>query len=121
LHQICKKINVWKLPSSFSRTTLIPFSEKSSWSLETSFWKKREVSQLGRLDFLPEYPKTMKFRDLQGSPTLKTFFMTVLEFIGQFFSQNDVFKLQEVFAEHGIRVFLENGLGSFQTFLILQI
>jgi hypothetical protein len=28
--------------------------------------------------------------------------------------QNDVFKLQEDFSEHGIRVFLENGLGSFQ-------
>jgi hypothetical protein len=35
--------------------------------------------------------------------------------------QNDVSKLQEVFSELEIRVFLENGLGSFQTFLILQI
>jgi hypothetical protein len=35
--------------------------------------------------------------------------------------QNDVFKLQEDFSEHGIRVFLEKGLGSFQIFLILQI
>jgi hypothetical protein len=30
--------------------------------------------------------------------------MTVFEFIGQFFFQNVVFKLQEVFSEHGIRV-----------------
>jgi hypothetical protein len=30
-------------------------------------------------------------------------------------------KLQEVFSEHGIRVFIENGLGSFQAFLNLQI
>jgi hypothetical protein len=43
--------------------------------------------------------------------------MTVFEFIEQFF-QNDVFKLQEVFPEIEIKVFLENGLASFQTLLI---
>jgi hypothetical protein len=37
------------------------------------------------------------------------------------FFQNDVFKLQEVFSEHGIKVFHEKGLGSFQAFFILQI
>jgi hypothetical protein len=47
--------------------------------------------------------------------------MAVFEFIGQFFFQNDVFKLQEVFSELEIRVFLKNGLISFQKFLILQI
>jgi hypothetical protein len=47
--------------------------------------------------------------------------MTIFEFVGQFFVQNDVFKLQEDFSELGIRVFLENGLGKFQTFLILRI
>jgi hypothetical protein len=47
--------------------------------------------------------------------------MTVVSFIGQFFFQNDVFKLQEVFSELGIKLFLEKGLGSFKTFLILQI
>jgi hypothetical protein len=47
--------------------------------------------------------------------------MTVFEFIGQVFFQNDVLKLEEVFSELEIRVFLENGLGSFQTFFILQI
>jgi hypothetical protein len=47
--------------------------------------------------------------------------MAVFEFIGQFFFQNDVFQLNEVFLELGIRVFLENGLGSFQTFLISLI
>jgi hypothetical protein len=46
--------------------------------------------------------------------------MTIFEFIGQFLFQIDVY-LQEVFPEHGIRVFIENGLGSFQKFLILQI
>jgi hypothetical protein len=39
--------------------------------------------------------------------------MTIFEFFGLLFFQNDVSK-------HGIRVFLENGFGSFQTFLILQ-
>jgi hypothetical protein len=66
-------------------------------------------------------PKTIKFRDLQGSLSWEKFFMTVYEFIGQFFFQNDVFKLQKVFSELEIRVFLEIGLGGFQTFLILQI
>jgi hypothetical protein len=32
------------------------------------------------------------------------FYMTIFEFIGQFFFQNDVFKLQEVFSELKIRV-----------------
>jgi hypothetical protein len=60
-------------------------------------------------------PKTMKFSDLQE------IFMTVFEFIGQFFFQNDVVKLQEVFSEHEIcRVFIENGLGSFQSFLFYR-
>jgi hypothetical protein len=39
----------------------------------------------------------MKSRDLQESPTWKKFGMTVFEFIGEFFFQNDVFKFQEVF------------------------
>jgi hypothetical protein len=60
----------------------------------------------------------MKFRDLQGSLTWKKFFMTVFEFIGQLFFQNDNFKLQEVFSEHEIRVFFEKGLENFQTFII---
>jgi hypothetical protein len=51
----------------------------------------------------------------------ETFFITVFEIIGQFFFQNDVFNLQEVFSEHEVTVFLEKGLGSFQTFLLLQI
>jgi hypothetical protein len=67
------------------------------------------------------YPKTMKFRDLQGSLTRDKFFIAIFEFIRQYFFQNDVFKIQEVFLELAIRVFLENGLGNFQTFLICQI
>jgi hypothetical protein len=47
--------------------------------------------------------------------------LTIFEFIERFFFQNDVFKLQEVFSELGIRVFLENGFGSIQEFIILQI
>jgi hypothetical protein len=48
-------------------------------------------------------------------------FMTIFEFIGQFFFQNVIYKLQKYLSELGIKVFLENGLGSFLTFLILQI
>jgi hypothetical protein len=82
------------LPRPFSRNTLIPSSEKTSWSLETSFWKKnRSINS-----------KMVNFRG---------FFMTIFEFIGKFYYPNDVFKLQEVFSELEIRVFLENGFGSF--------
>jgi hypothetical protein len=63
----------------------------------------------------------MRFRDLQGSLRWQKIFITIFELIGQFSFQNNVFQLQEVFSELEIRVFLENGLGSFQTFLILQI
>jgi hypothetical protein len=44
--------------------------------------------------------------------------MAIFELIGQFFFQNNVFKIQEVFSNLGYRVILENELGSFQTFLI---
>jgi hypothetical protein len=67
------------------------------------------------------FPKTMRFGDLQGSRTREKFFMTIFGFIGQFIFQNNVFKLQEVFSELEIRVFVENGLESFQLYLILQI
>jgi hypothetical protein len=38
------------------------------------------------------------------------FFMSIFEFVGQFFFENDVFKLKQDFSEHVIRVFLGNGL-----------
>jgi hypothetical protein len=47
--------------------------------------------------------------------------MTVFEFTGQFFFQNDVFKLQEVFSELEIGLFFENGLGSSQTFYFIDL
>jgi hypothetical protein len=37
--QICKIRNAGKLPSPFSRNTLIPSSKKISWRLKTSIWK----------------------------------------------------------------------------------
>jgi hypothetical protein len=40
LSQICKLRNVWKLPSPFSRNTLISSSEKTSWTFKGLFWKK---------------------------------------------------------------------------------
>jgi hypothetical protein len=40
LSQICNIRNFWKLTSPFSLTTLISYSEKTFWSLKTSFWKK---------------------------------------------------------------------------------
>jgi hypothetical protein len=47
--------------------------------------------------------------------------MTIIELVEQFFFQNDIFKLQEDFSELEIKVILENGIVSSQTFLILQI
>jgi hypothetical protein len=74
LSQICKIRNFWKVQRLFSKNTLIPSSEKSPWSLKTSFWMKK-------------------------CPTNSKMFMKIslFELIGQFFIQKDVFKLQEVF------------------------
>jgi hypothetical protein len=47
--------------------------------------------------------------------------MNIFVFVGQLLFQNDVFKLYEDFSEHGIKVFFEKGLESFQTFIILKI
>jgi hypothetical protein len=44
-----------------------------------------------------EVPKVWK-------PYTYKMFMTIFEFVGQFFLQNNVFKLKEDFSEHGIRV-----------------
>jgi hypothetical protein len=49
---------------------------------------------------------------------IRTFFMAIFEYDVLMF---DIFKHQEDFSKLGIRGILENGLGSFQTFLILQI
>jgi hypothetical protein len=71
-------------------------------------------------DFLLVWPKTMNIRDFQENLTWEKFFVTVFEYIGQFLLQNDVFKLQDVFSELMIRVYLENGLGSFRHFLLYR-
>jgi hypothetical protein len=55
----------------------------------------------------------MKFRDLQWSLAWEKFFIAVFEFIGQFFIQNDILKLQKVFIELATRVFLENEVSHF--------
>jgi hypothetical protein len=90
MSQICKIRNICRLPSPFSRNTLIPCSDKSSLSLKTSFWKKN-------------YPTNSK-----------------IEFIGQFFFQNNVFKHKEYFSEHAIRVFLEKSLKTFRHLLFYR-
>jgi hypothetical protein len=110
---------------------LIPCSEKSSWSLKTSFWKKDcpTNSKMAMKNFSHErIPcKSLNFMVLghpsntsqnYGNPCSWKIFMAIIEFVGQFFFQNDVFKLQKDFSEHGIRKFFRNGLGSFQVFLI---
>jgi hypothetical protein len=58
-------------------------------------------------DFLLGFSKNMKFRELWGSLAWEKSFMTIFEVIEQFYIQNYAFKLQEVFSELGIRVFLE--------------
>jgi hypothetical protein len=45
----------------------------------------------------------MRLRNLRGSLTRKKFFMTIFEFIGQFYLERDVFKLQEAFSKLEIR------------------
>jgi hypothetical protein len=57
------------------------------------------------------YPKTMKFRYLQGNLTQKKKCMTVFEFIGQFFFQNDFLNIKKSFqsmeSEYSLRRVLE--------------
>jgi hypothetical protein len=65
------------------------------------------------------YP-SMKSQN-HANPYTWKIFMAIFELVGQFFFQNNIFILQKDFLEFGIRVILENGIGSFQTFLILQI
>jgi hypothetical protein len=67
------------------------------------------------------HPSSIDFRDLQGGLTCEKFFMTNFEISVQFYFQNDILKLEKISSMLGIRVFLENGFGSFQAFLILQI
>jgi hypothetical protein len=60
-------------------------------------------------------------RDLQGSLTWQKIFTTIFELIGQFYFQNNILQFQEVFSDvEKIRVFLEDGLGNFKAFLLLQ-
>jgi hypothetical protein len=135
LSQICKIRNGWKLPSPFSWNTVIPmlwkdFLEFKNIILEENLIIKLKNSHgnfsgetvsmvLELLAWICQNHEVQGF--FAGNLTWKKFFMTVFEFIWQFFFQNDVFNLQEVFSEHSIRVFHEKVLGSFQPFLILQI
>jgi hypothetical protein len=50
-------------------------------------------------DFLLGYPKSRRFKDLQGSLACEIFLITFFEFIGQYYYQNDVFIFQEVISE----------------------
>jgi hypothetical protein len=117
LSEFCKIRNAWKLPSTFSRNTLIQSSEKICCSLKTSFWKKNCPINLKTImkkfshERLP--CKSLYFMVL-GYPCKKSqnygslytwkIFMHIFEFFGQFFFQNDVFKLQEVFSELELRL-----------------
>jgi hypothetical protein len=58
------------------------------------------------------------FRDLQGSFTWEKLFITVFEFFGQFFFQNDVIKPRSLVGAWDQSIPIER-LGSFQLFLIL--
>jgi hypothetical protein len=94
LSQICKIRNAWKLPSPFSWNTLIPCSEKTSWSLKTSFWKKKLSNKFknGHKKFLPRkisWEKSLNFIVLaylskksqnHGNPFALKIVMTVFKF-----------------------------------------
>jgi hypothetical protein len=98
--------NVWKLLSPFSRNTLIASSEKTSWILKTSFWKKNcqinlkitiKSFSLVRLpckflNFMVLGYPSMKSQN-HGNPYTWKIFMTIFELFGQIFFQNNIFKL----------------------------
>jgi hypothetical protein len=91
---------------------------------QTSFWKKNCLinSKIAKENlYFMVLGYTSKKSQKLGNPYAWKFLMSIFELVGRFFFQNDSFNLQEEFKEFGIRVILENGIGSFQTFLILQI
>jgi ubiquitin C-terminal hydrolase len=99
------------------------FQVQSSWSVKTNSKMamknfSHERLRCKPLNFMVLGHPCKKSQNYGNHYTLKMF-MAIFEFVGQFFFQNDVFKLQEDFSEHEMRVFLENGLRIFQKFLIL--
>jgi hypothetical protein len=87
---------------------LIPSSEKSSLSLKKLFLEENLSNKFknGHENFsVVRYYKTMEFTDL---------------FFGQFYFQNNVFKLHEVYSKLGIRVYLENKLEVSRHFLFYR-
>jgi hypothetical protein len=66
LSEICKIGNFQVVSQG-----ILSSSEKTFWSFKTFFWKKNgPINSLGH-----RCPKTMKFRDLQGSLSWRKFFM----------------------------------------------
>jgi hypothetical protein len=108
---------LWKIFVEFKNIVLEEKLSNKYKNIHENFSGVRISMVLG-LHFLLGYPKTLKFRDLQGALRVRKFLWPFLKLLDNFSSK---MMLQEVFSEHEIRVFIENGLGSFQTFLILQI
>jgi hypothetical protein len=62
-----------------------------------------------KLNIILEEKLCNKFKNgHENARSNKSQTMIIFEFVGQLFSQNDVFKLQKNFLDHGIRVFREN-------------
>jgi hypothetical protein len=106
LSKIYKIRNVWKLPSPFSRNTLISSSEKTSWSLLTSFWKKncQTNSKMAMKNFSHEklLCKSLNFMVLghpsKKSQTMETF--TSEKFSWTFLNLMDNFSSKMMFLNY---------------------
>jgi hypothetical protein len=87
-----------KLPSPLTRNILIPCSEKISWSLKTSFCKKKcpIISIISKLLSYPWDSKIYK--------------EAIFEFIWHFFFQNDVFNSKKSFQSLGSEYSLKTDL-----------
>jgi hypothetical protein len=68
------------------------------------------------LDMLKPWSSEIYLEALRG----RNFLWPFLNLLDNLSSKMMFLKIQEIFSEHEIRVFLEKGHGSFQTFLILQ-
>jgi hypothetical protein len=115
--------NIRKFPSPSSRNTLISSSEKSSWSLKTSFGRNifQQIQKWSWKFFRHKGFHSFGTSCLDVLKPRRNFSWPLLTLLDHFSSKMMFFKLQEVFSDLGIKVFLENGLGSFRSFLILQI
>jgi hypothetical protein len=120
LSEICKIRKVWKLPSPFSRNTLIPCSEMFFWSGKSNSkmaMKRLPCKSLNFMIFRHPSKKSQNY----GTFTFEKFSWPFLKLLDNFSSKtmflNSKKSFQSLRSEYSLRTDLE--VSTFKTFLIL--